>query len=463
MFKYYTSKIYKNSPLLFQNAIVTAKGFVYNKIKQGRKFHLLQRELLKNERLSSDELRSLQLSELKRLINYAYEYIPFYKKLFDKLRFHPGNLKKIEDIKELPILEKKIIKEHYNEFIPSNIQRKFFLKGESSGTTGSPLSLYMNRELVESEHAFVMRQYRWAGCSWKSRTASFRGDIIVPVEQKTPPFWRYDAYKKVLLFSTYHISESTIDVYLDQLHKFDPEFIYGYSSCLFLIAKYAKRYNYEIRLRSLRAIGTSSETLYEHQKSLIERTFKVRIFDWYGQFERVIFIGTCEFGNCHIFPDYGVTEFMPVSGADGKEYYELIGTGFNNKIMPLIRYRTNDIVTLTDGPCKCGRNFLRINAVLGRTNDAIVTPEGRIIGMIDSVFNDIEHISVAQVYQKSLNELVILVVSEPGFNISDEKKIISNIKLRIGNQMKVTVNRVDHIPRLPSGKFKLILSDFQNL
>lgn len=443
---------------MIQNAIVTAKGLAYSKIKRGHRFRLLQKELLKNEGLSQEELRLLQLAKLNRLINYAYEYIPFYKKLFDKLRFRPQYFRSFDDIKKLPLLDKETIKEHFDEFVPANFRRRFLHKGTSSGTTGTPLSLFIDREGIESEHAFIWRQYRWAGCSLKSRIASFRGDIIVPVEQNKPPFWRYDAFSKEMLFSTYHISETTIAPYLEQLHKFAPELIYAYPFSLFLIAQYAIKNDYKISIPSLRAITTSSETLYKYQKILIEKVFGVQIFDWYGQFERVAFIGTCEFGSYHIFPDYGATEFISVSKINGKGHYELIGTGFINKVMPLIRYRTGDIVTLTDGPCQCGRNFPVIGSILGRYNDAIVTPQGRIIGMVDDVFRDIEHISMAQIHQDILNEIVILVVPEPEFNISDEKKIISNLTLRVGSKMKINVKRVDRIAQSPKYKFRLIVS-----
>lgn len=458
MFQLYSSKIYKNAPIPIQNAIVTAKGLVYSKIKRGHRFRLFQKELVKNEGFSYEELRSLQLVKLKRLINYSYEYIPFYKKLFDNLRFRPQYFKSIDDIKKLPLLDRHTIQKHYDEFIPSNFRRKFLYKGTSSGTTGTPISLFINREGIEREHAFIWRQYRWAGCSRKSRIALFRAEVIVPVEQKKPPFWRYDAFSKDMFFSTYHISEATIESYLEQLHKFDPKLIYSYPSSLFLIAKYAIKHDYKISMPSLRGITTSSETLYKYQKRLIEKAFGVRIFDWFGQFERVIFIGTCEFGSYHIFPDYGATELISVSNINGKEHYELIGTGFVNNVMPLIRYRTGDIVTLADGPCQCRRNFPRVGFIYGRYNDAIVTPEGRIIRMIDDVFKDIEHISMAQVHQNSLNELVILVEPEPEFSISDEKKIVSNLILRVGDKMKITIKCVNKIARVPRHKFRLIIS-----
>lgn len=71
-------------------------------------------------------------------------------------------------------------------------------------------------------------------------------------------------------------------------------------------------------------------------RETIETAFGTRVFDWYGQAERVIAIGTCEHGSRHVLTDYGRTELIPAQ--DNR--YELVGTGYNNSAMPLARYRT---------------------------------------------------------------------------------------------------------------------------
>ena len=187
------------------------------------------------------------------------------------------------------------------------------------------------------------------------------------------------------------------------------------------------------------------------------------MFDWYGLFERVIFIGTCEFGSYHIFPDYGVTEFRPVYETDGKTYYELVGTGFINSVMPLIRYSTGDVVTLKEGPCECGRAFPRIGSIVGRLDDMVITPEGRVVGRLDHIFKDLEHIRLAQIIQEHVDEITILVVPEPGYSPFDEKKVIGSAIERLGKKMNIKIRLVSDIPRLPNAKFKAVVSKINYL
>ena len=457
MLNLYSSKIYKYSPVLLQNGFITIQGLVSSRVRRGQWFRHLQEELLRNESLTSEELEAMQLAKLGRLLQHAYQWVPYYTRLFDRLGLRPEDFQSIEDLKKLPLLEKETVRELGEEFIARNANRIALIKGATSGTTGSPLSLYMNRELIESEHAFVWRQYRWAGRPWNGRTAVFLGDLIVPVEQDRPPFWRYDAHSRELYFSTYHLSEHTAEAYSTQLRLFDPSFIYAYPSILYALAGFLKKHDPSLSFGSLRGIVTSSETLCEHQKTMIEDVFKARVFDWYGLFERVIFIGTCPFGSYHVFPDYGITEYIPAGMSGSNRLYELVGTGFSNLVFPLVRYRTGDIVSLAEGDCPCGRHFPRVNCISGRENDAIVTPSGRRICMVDSVFKG-ENIRFAQIVQKSLRELDVLVVPGPGYTISDENKLIAEMKLRVGGDMQVAVKVVADIPRLPNGKFKLIVT-----
>jgi phenylacetate-CoA ligase len=454
---FYSSKIYKKLPIFLQNSFVTAQGLIYTQVKRGKRFRILQKELAGNEKLSFEELSSLQLTKLKELMQHAFEWVPYYKNMFNKLGFDPIDIKSADDLKKLPLLEKETVRDHFEDFVALDVKRSTSFKGSTSGTTGSPLSIYMNRNVIETEHAFVWRQYRWAGRPWRGRTAVFRGELIVPVEQKRPPFWRYDAYSKELYFSTYHLSESTYGAYIEQLQRFDPEFIYAYPSILFMIAQWSKKYDYRLSFNSLHGIVTSSETIYGNQKSMIEEVFRTQVFDWYGLFERVIFIGTCEYGSYHIFPDYGITELIPIKTTENNGLYELIGTGFINSLTPLIRYRTGDIVSLINGTCKCGRKFPCVGSILGRSNDVIMTSTGRVIVMVDYAF-DAAHIRFAQIIQESIKELIIMIVPDSGYSMSDEKKIIDNMKQRVGKDMNIAIQIVEEIPRLPNGKCKLIVS-----
>jgi phenylacetate-CoA ligase len=285
--------------------------------------------------------------------------------------------------------------------------------------------------------------------------------MIVPAEQTKPPYWRRDVANGELWCSSYHISETSIGGYLRALEDFEPNIIYAYPSSLFAIVQYATKQQREISLPHLRGIVTSSETLSSWQRESIEEYFKVRVFDWYGLFERVIFIGTCEYGRYHVFPDYGYTEFVPLREGGRGDEYELIGTSFINSVVPLIRYRTGDIVRIEGDPsdqCECGRVFPCVNSILGRLDDVIVTPTGRVIGRLDFIFKTATNITFGQIIQESENELRIVVVPGEHYSDGDRAKLCTNARRLVGETMRISVETVDHIPHESNGKFRGVIS-----
>jgi phenylacetate-CoA ligase len=460
---FYSSKIYKILPVPLQNAFVSTKGLVYKTVRRGGGFHLFENELAGNEKLSADELISLQLKHLKHVLKRAYEQVPFYHTCFNEIGFSHNDLKHVHDIRKLPIIDKNTVRNHFSQFMAEDARHRHLVKGSTSGSTGTPLSLYMDLKTIMNEYAFVLRQFRWAGFPKQGKIASFRGDMIVPRGQIGPPYWRYDALTKEMWFSSYDLSPHTAESYIAALRKFDPDLIYAYPSSLFTLAQFMKHIGSRCILPSLCGIVTSSETLYRHQRECIEQAFGRPIFDWYGLFERVIFIGTCEFGSYHIFPDYGFTELIPTNGDSNDTQFELVGTGFINHVMPLIRYRTGDLVTLAKSTdCKCGRAFNRVNSILGRIDDVVITGDGKAVGRLDHIFKGVEHIRLAQIVQENKGEVKILVVPESNYDLNDENMMTNNAVERLGKEICLKIILVDNIPSSSNGKFKTVISCVAN-
>ena len=175
----------------------------------------------------------------------------------------------------------------------------------------------------------------------------------------------------MLMLSSYHLSDDRAAEYIQALERFDPVVIQAYPASIAFLAKQLEKHDRRYAGSRLRGIVTSSESLRDDQRRVIEERFKVRVFDWYGSFERVAAIGTCEQGNYHLLSDYGFVELVP--GADGTA--EIVGTGFDNFVMPLVRYRSVDSVLPADPAyvCPCRRQFPVIEKVLGRIDDQIKT------------------------------------------------------------------------------------------
>jgi phenylacetate-CoA ligase len=259
----------------------------------------------------------------------------------------------------------------------------------------------------------------------------------------------------MLMLSSFHLSESTAPAYLDSLARFDPVVIQAYPSSIGFLATWMLSAGVRYRGRSLRGIVASSETLSEIRRREIESAFGCSVFNWYGQFERVAAIGTCEQGRYHLMSDYSYVEMLPAE--DG--LFELVGTGFNNLSMPLIRYRCADLVRPAplSERCSCGRSFPLIEQINGRVDDSVKLPDGRSIGRLHHIFNDVEGVLEAQIRQDHLDAVTFLIVPSATFNARTREALQNNARHRLGDEIALEIRLVDAIPRTKNGKFKAVV------
>ena len=323
----------------------------------------------------------------------------------------------------------------------------------TSGTSGTPLTLVQTLGAVIREEGFIQRQLQWIGWRPGQRRAWIRGDIVCADRPPDNRYWCHDLAGRKLLMSSYHLSDNTIGAYIDTLERYDPVVLHAYPSSVAALASWLEARGRRYRGQALRGVLTSSETLEPAVRALVERRFGTRVFDWYGQAERVAAIGTCEAGSYHVLTDYGGVELLP--GEDGLA--ELVGTTLNNPAMPLQRYRTGDRVLPGNGlPCSCGRVFPTVRAVIGRQERILTLPDGRIVARLDRVFQGHDrHLIEGQVLYSNDGRFRLRVVVTPEFSSREEAGLVQAFLLRVPG-VEVVVERVAAIPRGPNGKFEFI-------
>jgi phenylacetate-CoA ligase len=325
----------------------------------------------------------------------------------------------------------------------------------TSGTSGSPLTLVQDFGATAREEGFVYRQLRWIGYRHGQRRAWIRGDIVCPDQPADGRYWCRDWVANMLMMSSYHLSSTSIGSYIDALERFDPVVIQAYPSSIAALAAWLNAAGRRYRGAALRGIMTSSETLEPEVRGAVEQAFGVPVFDWYGLAERVAAIGTCEHGRYHVLTDYGGVELL--DGGDGSA--ELVGTGFNNAAMPLVRYRTGDTVIPDPGPgpCPCGRVFPTVQAVLGRRERIVKLPDGRMVARLDRVFQGYDRrLLEGQVRYRGGGCFTLRIVATDQFTGADEEALAASFLLRVPG-VQVGVERVAAIERGPNGKFEFIV------
>ena len=450
------------------SAYLSAKAFAVNRIKYGHDFRETMAELEKSRKCSPSDLEALREEKLRALLKHAYLNVPYYRDQFRRLRLTPEDFRTAKDLKKLPILTKDDLRSQPDAFVARDFPKAALASGWTTGSTGTPINALRDRRSIVFESAAIWRQRHLAGVSLHDRRAAVWGTIwnntIVPSAQHRPPYWRHNAADRQLLLSYYHISKETFPLYLERLANFRPAFIEGFPSTILLLAEFLNKLGSAIPMK---AVFTSSERLYDVHRELIEKSFQAKVFDLYGQSERVVMATECEIHKgLHVNPEYGIMEILE-NGEDARpgESGEIVGTGLNNYGMPLIRYRTGDVATLAEGPCPCGWETPLLHEIEGRGADLILTPEGRIVpgnGLMMAL-HGIRNVSRTQVVQDSRDHLTVRVVAEDRRADIDGPAIIRNLHACVGEAMHIDVESVEAIADPSHTKQRWVVSNIPNM
>lgn len=415
------------------------------------------------ENLSFEKLQELQLKQVQELVQHAYNYVPYYRRLFEQVDLKPTEISSLSDLRKVPYLTKDLVRKFGKDLLASDfpISRRLYMN--TGGSTGIPLELFYEKGVSRArEWAFMHTMWRRVG--WKD------GDSSVMLRGLSVPhglLWQYEPIRNRLIMSAYQLGETNLHTYVQKIREFSPKFIEAYPSNLTILARYMQKNNLP-PFRSVKAILAGSENLFPLQRELFETVFDCRVFSWYGHGEIVALGGECEMSHdLHMFPEYGTFELITETGkpvtAMG-EMGEIVATGFNNNVMPLIRYRTGDIGVLATGPCKCGRNYLRLLRIEGRKQELVITSDGNVVTLTGLIFGQhfhaFSHIKRIQLIQSKVGEILFRIIPDIDFSRSDdETEIREKIFAAVGNRLVIHFDYVDEIARTPSGKQLFLIQE----
>ena len=413
--------------------------------RKGPRFQKILRQLEESGQYDALQLAEYQNRELRRVIHHCVENVPYYTDLFRSLNLSAEDIQTAADLEKLPYLTKTLVNANFDKLV-SKKHRNFLCKtAKTSGTTGSPARFVRDYHSINFENAAAWRQWRQAGDHGKKRV-TLRGEVVVPMAQNEPPFWRYNPANRELLMCGFHLSKANSPHYIQQIEAFGPSILSSYPSRAFMLAKFFRHHKVDY---TFDAIFTSSENLDADVRRFVEDTFQCRVYDWYGQAERVAAVADCTHGRYHIQEDYSIVELL-----DTPHGKELVGTSLFNEVMPLLRYRTQDYVHVdTTAACKCGSIFRPVSRILGRSPEFILTPEGYRISCANHIFHGVTGILEAQFVQEKINEVRIRIVSSGALTETEHQQIILNTLENTSPQMSIVIEEVDDIPRGPNGKF----------
>ncbi|MGH0034426.1 MAG: Gfo/Idh/MocA family oxidoreductase [Myxococcota bacterium] len=454
--------VYDRLPVPLQNMVVSAAGLRSYRSRVGEPFQETLDELKDRDLASADEVRADQDARLRDIVKWSAETVPYYRRLFTKEGIDPDSIRGLDDLDRIPPLDKETVRIVGTELKSDAIPDRQIIPSHTSGTTGKALALYLTREALAWKHAVTMRQRSWFGIELGQRYAVFGGQMVVPFAQTKPPFWRYDRARNLTLFSLYHMKPEFLRYYAEELSKPGYTFWQGYPSSISLLCEYLVEARYELGSAAPRAVFTSSETLLEFQRERIEKATGAPIADLYANAELSVSVVQSPEARYHVDTEFCAVEIDAHDETDEWARGEVISTGFANRAMPFLRYRTGDVATLLKKPnVDSKRSRPVLERIDGRIEDYVVTPDGRRIGRMDHIFKDTLDIKEAQIVQSSLDRLLVRLVPRATFDEGSRRYLDRAFRKRLGSAIDIEYELTESIPREANGKFRAVISEVE--
>lgn len=439
------------SPLLVQNILVSASGYMKVKQRYGKTYHEHRRWLLDFDTWSLDQALEYQNLKLREFIKFSSENSPFYRQLYNEIDL--GRIQSAKDLVSLPVLEKEQLRAEINEIY--TVGAKNSTEGHTGGTTGKSLVVRYTHEDEMRRMAMLDHfKSRFGFENLQMRKATFSGKHLVGKTSRNQVFWRYNAPAKQMLYSTFDISEANLKFYVNSLNSFKPQALDGFFTSLCDIASYVERNDIKLHF-SPTAIFPTSETVTQSGRELLERVFGCKVVDQYASSEGAPFVTECEEGNRHVELSTGV--FENYSSTE-----EILVTSFDTHGTPLIRYRIGDTMKLANEPsnCCCGAHGPEVLSIGGRSDDHLIRIDGAKIngGHVANLFKNMPNALIrAQVVQERVGEVrILLQIDESRYRNDLDGLLAAEFENAFKDSTKLRIEHVKEIPREASGKIRFI-------
>ena len=323
------------------------------------------------ECMSRDQMTQLQSARLKKVVSNVYHNVKFYRQKMQEMGLEPGDIKGIEDLNKLPFTTKADLRDNYPFGLFAVPKTEIVRIHASSGTTGKPTVVGYTRKDLDT----------WSECVARCLTMAGLGkDDIIQVAYGYGLFTGgLGAHYGVenLGATVVPMSTGNTKKLINMMIDFEVTGLMCTPSYLMHIAEVIEEMGVKDQIK-LKSTINGAEPWTEAMRIQIEERLNIKAFDIYGLSELMGpgVANDCEFHKgMHIFEDYFLPEIIDPNSKDtlaDDVTGELVLTNLNKEGMPLLRYRTRDLTSISHDVCDCGRTTARLSRFKGRSDDMLI-------------------------------------------------------------------------------------------
>lgn len=385
--------------------------------------------------MTPEERKVEQLEQLKDVLTYAGEHVPYYKRIFAAAGFDPKLFSSFEQLGKLPLLEKSMAIDAGEELYSNDNSLSYF-ETFTGGSSGQALRVLLDNSSVYRERAFACHAYAKYGFDVrKSKTAAFWG------HNKQMDYY-YSPLKNEIVISPFRLyREQSARSIVADIRKFGATYLAGYPSAIFQMVKmmeaegltlpiehvfyYAENYEPDKRDYVNDYLGCTSSSDYGHT----EHAVKAEVGDDFVEFNDL----------------YGYTELLPTD-VDGE--FRIVCTGFTSRKMPLIRYVTDDVIQMgSDGKRRLVGHKRSEVYLVGKNGSKIFK------GAMTLHVSQMSKVKAYQYRQSEPGKATLCLVAPSGLSSDEMAEIASYVERRVEGLIDIDIELVDAVKTSTRGKF----------
>ena len=327
------------------------------------------------ERQDPKKIQQFQEEKLQELLQYLSTHSPYYQRIFKEYHIDIKEIKTLEDLQKLPTTTKNDLQCYNDDFlcVPKTAIIDY---ASTSGTLGRPVTFGLTDKDLDRLAYNEAISLSCAGIQ--------KGDVVqlmTTIDRRFMAGLAYFLGIRRLGASIVRVGAGIPELQWDSIHSYQPKWLIAVPSFLLKLIEFAEKSGIDYRKSSVKGVICIGETLRKQDFSpnlltqkIMEKWPELALYSTYASTEMSTTFTECEYMHGgHHHPELIITEVLDDEGKVLPEgsLGELTITTLGIEGMPLLRFRTGDMVTLHQEPCSCGRNTLRVSPVVGRKQQMI--------------------------------------------------------------------------------------------
>ena len=401
---------------------------------------------------------------VRRMIRYAYETVPYYREMMDRVKLRPGDIRNTADLARLPVIERIQLQQDPDYFRSTAIPHDQSLMTRSGGSTGAARTIWWDTAGMLQNAAHAERE-RSINAGLVGRFVNYRETVI-----GSPLFSDLDIQaiyrNNLLLPSRSRVQYQHLSILdsparnVDLMNEFKPDVIRTYGSYLGRLFSYVHLSG--VRFSAPKVVFYDADELLESARRLISGSFGVAVMSAYQAVEAFKIGFECgEHRGFHLNRDLYPVRIVNGDNAEVPhgESGDVLVSNLVNRATVLLNYRLGDIAHMVPGKCPCGRTLPVLSFVEGRTDDWIALPSGELVHpqVIRTILVLEQSVTQYQVVQQDFHRFSVALVGG-----DDRTELMSRLRgrfaERFGPETELDVSFVNAIEPTGSGKIRPVRS-----